>query len=145
MLIRTKKPKERRKKMFLQKINDKREEGFTLVELLIVVAIIAILAAIAIPQFSKYRLRSFKTEIDSDAKNAYTAAQAYLIDNPSLTVDSEAKLKDGGWQKSANIAFVDGSMTLTAGNIEINSSVAGLTDNNAVIFYNGRIEFPNAP
>ncbi|TAN63434.1 prepilin-type N-terminal cleavage/methylation domain-containing protein, partial [bacterium] len=60
----------------------KKEEGFTLVELLIVVAIIAILAAIAIPQFSKYRMRAYITEVNSDAKNAYTAAQAYLTDRP---------------------------------------------------------------
>lgn len=126
----------------------KREEGFTLVELLIVVAIIAILAAIAIPQFSKYRLRGYKTELDSDAKNAYTAAQAYLTDNPGATaVDSLDKLKTGGYQRSANISMNTAlsTMNLDAGIIMLSSTVSGLTDNNAVIHFNGRIDFPNSP
>lgn len=45
------------------------ERGFTLVELLIVVAIIAILAAIAIPQYSKYRKNAAIASVQSDAKN----------------------------------------------------------------------------
>ncbi len=132
--------------MLLKRLMNK-EEGFTLVELLIVVAIIAILAAIAIPQFTKYRLRAYKTELDSDSKNAYTAAQAYLTDNTAATVDTLAELKTGGYQKSANINFGTGSMTLGGGNITLvsNALIAASKDGNSVVWANGRLDLPNQP
>jgi len=57
------------------------KKGFTLIELLIVVAIIGILAAIAIPQFSAYRQKAYNSAALSDLKNAKTALESYYADN----------------------------------------------------------------
>ncbi|MBN2644317.1 MAG: prepilin-type N-terminal cleavage/methylation domain-containing protein [Desulfuromonadaceae bacterium] len=55
----------------------KSEKGFTLIELLIVVAIIGILAAIAIPQFAKYRERGYNSQAMSDVRNTRTDIEGY--------------------------------------------------------------------
>lgn len=65
-----------------------KKEGFTLIELMIVIAIIGILAAIAIPQFSAYRQRSYNSAAQSDLRNATTAQEAYFVDHSRYASDT---------------------------------------------------------
>ena len=57
------------------------KDGFTLIELLIVVAIIGILAAVAIPQFSKYRMRGYNAAALADLKHAKMIQEALFTDH----------------------------------------------------------------
>ncbi|MFP4382015.1 MAG: prepilin-type N-terminal cleavage/methylation domain-containing protein [Candidatus Sumerlaeia bacterium] len=57
------------------------KKGFTLIELLIVVAIIAILAAIAVPNFLEAQVRAKVSRVKSDMRSMATAIEAYTIDN----------------------------------------------------------------
>jgi type IV pilus assembly protein PilA len=56
------------------------EKGFTLIEIMIVIAIIGILAAVAIPQFSAYRMRSYNSTAISDLRHAAVAQEAYYVE-----------------------------------------------------------------
>jgi len=72
--------------MILKLAKMKNQKGFTLIELMIVVAIIAILVAIAIPVFNQYRARGWMSAVRSDCRNVYTAMVAWQTDNPGLAM-----------------------------------------------------------
>jgi len=63
------------------------KKGFTLIELLIVVAIIAILAAIAVPNFLEAQVRSKVSRVKADMRSIATALEAYAVDNNRVPCD----------------------------------------------------------
>lgn len=78
-------------------------KGFTLIELMIVVAVIGILAAIAIPQFSAYRIKAYNAAAVSDLRNGITAEEAYYSANfHYFSIDY---LANTGGQRSASLGI----------------------------------------
>lgn len=71
-----------------------REDGFTLIELMVVVLIIAILIAIAIPTFLGARKRAQDRAAQSSARNAFTAAKTIFTDTESYTSVTQTKLDE---------------------------------------------------
>ena len=63
----------------------KLRKGFTLIELLIVIVIIGILAAIAIPKFANTKNKAYVTALKSDLRNLVTAEEAFFADSSKYT------------------------------------------------------------
>jgi len=82
-------------------------KGFTLIELLIVVVIIGILAAIAIPKFANTKEKAYLASMKSDLRNLVTAEEAYFADSVKYTTNL-------GTNFSTTVGVVGPTIALTA-------------------------------
>ena len=87
-------------------------KGFTLIELLIVVVIIGILAAIAIPKFANTKEKAYIASMKSDLRNLVTAQEAYFSDNNS-TYASSTTAMGTNYKSSSGVTVTITSNTAT--------------------------------
>jgi type IV pilus assembly protein PilA len=100
-------------------------KGFTLIELLIVVVIIGILAAIAIPKFANTKDKAYLAAVKTDLRNLATAQEGYFADNqtytsalPNFTPSANvgitvANATANGWEATGTNAAMSTTVTCT--------------------------------
>jgi prepilin-type N-terminal cleavage/methylation domain-containing protein len=99
-------------------------KGFTLIELLIVVVIIGILAAIAIPQFASTKEKAFDATAKSDVRNAMAAQEAYFADDQTY---APAAMATGSFTTSTGISISASAASAGVYSVTASHSASGNT------------------
>ena len=115
-------------------------KGFTLIELLIVVVIIGILAAIAIPKFANTKEKAYVASMKADLKNLVNAQEAYFADNQTY---SSSLAAIGGAQSPGNTIAI-GAATATGWSATVTNPAVTTAGTTTCGIYAGSAAPPNA-
>ena len=108
----------------------KARKGFTLIELLIVVVIIGILAAIAIPKFANTKSKAYITAMKSDLRNLVTAEEAFFSDSSKYTATiSQLKFQNSTGTNAPTIVTGAGYWSATNSHTQISGMQCGISIN----------------
>ena len=102
-------------------------KGFTLIELLIVVVIIGILAAIAIPKFANTKTKAYQAAMKSDLRNLVTAEEAFFSDSSKYTSTiTDLKYNVSTGVNAPTIATGAGWWTATNSHTQLSGQTCGI-------------------
>ncbi len=118
----------------------RRKNGFTLLEILIVIAIIGIIVAIAFPQFNIHKFKSFMGMTRTDAKNVHTAIVSWIADNPGSGGMPEVSSFSGpGVLPTFGVAVISKGVTVSVSNTGDITAIHESLGGSYKIFLNGGI------
>src|SRR5262245_54583705 len=105
----------------LRKLNSTKRGGFTLVEIMIVVAIIALLAAIAVPNFLRSRKRSQATQVLEDLRQIDSAIDQYAIETNKTSTTTPAWADIRKYLKTGTRLEISGGKDILGNAFKINA------------------------
>jgi type IV pilus assembly protein PilA len=127
-------------------------KGFTLIELLIVVVIIGILAAIAIPKFANSKEKAVLASMKTDLRNLVTAQEGFYFDNADYAGGTTAGAQNNATGGAGQITFLPSTgNVLTLTYVSVTGYKAVMTNpvlvgsvQNCGVFVGGAANSPNA-
>jgi prepilin-type N-terminal cleavage/methylation domain-containing protein len=122
---------------------EKRERGFTLMELMVVIVIVAILAAVAVPLYINYVKDAQRTEAKGAIGAIITAEQAYFLKSPNLNPGAPPTYTDLATLESPTLGLVDiqdakqkWNFTVTGNTTGFSVTATYITDPSVTVTYN---------